>query len=444
MDIKILQSALDALSHLLIPPSQIALEKDAELGVGRYGQVFRAVLGSSDSQTTVAVKQLRIAQAEGVRRLEAIVSFLSNLHLFIDAHWSDKRLARELKIWAKAKHPNILALLGFYFENDYLYAHFVSEYMANGNVKEYINKFKPDLATRLRFKNILVNEILDAVLCDFGLARFIMEAGESSGLTTGKTPKGTLRCMAPELFPENEVKLTLESDVWVWACTTFETVDVMIMAAIIKGQPPRSVDLLDSLVSSGHTTYHLTLDSLKSIISACWIMDSAKRPSSSEILNRLIFPDGIEALDTATASSDSAMEDRQLELLPSPNTGSPTHGNVNAKRKGSPGLEGRLEKRARGKDAAIQTGTLHIQVDTDIVESVLDDLSHLLIPPSQIPFDNNAEFRVGDYSEVFLAVMRSSDSQTKVAVKQLRIARARECRRRLAIGVKSMGQGKAP
>ncbi|KAG8964314.1 hypothetical protein FRC05_003864 [Tulasnella sp. 425] len=181
-------------------------------------------------------------------------------------------------------------------------------------------------------------------------------------------------------------------------------------------------------MSGGHTTYHLTLDSLKSIISACWIMDSAKRPSSSEILNRLIFPDGIEALDTATASSDSAMEDRQLELLPSPNTGSPTHGNVNAKRKGSPGLEGRLEKRARGKDAAIQTGTLHIQVDTDIV----------------IPFDNNAEFRVGDYSEVFLAVMRSSDSQTKVAVKQLRIARARECRRRLAIGVKSMGQGKAP
>ncbi|KAG8939943.1 hypothetical protein FRC04_005798 [Tulasnella sp. 424] len=86
-------------------------------------------------------------------------------------------------------------------------------------------------------------------------------------------------------------------------------------------------------------------------------MDSAKRPSSSEILNRLLFSDGIEASDAATASSYlSTLEDRQPDLLPS--TGSPTDGNSKKKRKERPGPEERLEKRTRGKEAAAETAIL--------------------------------------------------------------------------------------
>ncbi|KAG8955752.1 hypothetical protein FRC04_007743 [Tulasnella sp. 424] len=456
MDIDILQSTLGELSHLLIPPSRIALENDVELGVGGYGQVFLAVLQSSDSQTKVAVKELRIPQAKEVRRDVAI------------------RLAREFKVWAQAKHPNILELHGFYLSDDYLYARFVSAYMANGNVKEYIKILNPNLATRLGFSgvgplqvqgitsgmsylhkcspaichgdlkpaNVLIKENLDAVLCDFGLARFILESGVSFGLTTSKTPKGSIRYMAPELvLPEKPNLHTLESDVWAWACTVFEVLTgcepypdalrpEVIVVALARGQSPGSVDLLDSLVSSGYITDRPTLDSLKSIIPDCWIMDSAKRLSSSEILDRLISPDGIEALDTATASSDSAVEDRQQEVLPPPNTGSPTHGNGKGKRKGSPALEGSPEKRARGEDAAIQTGTVK---DTHILESVLEDLSHLLIPPSHIARDNDAELSEWDFGTAFLAVLRSSDSQTKVTVKELRIGRSQAVRRRIAI-----------
>ncbi|KAG8964315.1 hypothetical protein FRC05_003865 [Tulasnella sp. 425] len=369
MNPDILQSTLDNLSHLLIPPSRITLENGVELGVGGYGQVFLAVLGSPDSQTKVAVKQLRIVQALEVRRRVAIVSLLSALGLFTYAYWPNKRLARELQVWAKAKHPNILALLGFYLSDDYLCAQLVSEYMANGNVKEYINKLQPDLATRLRFTNVLVNESLDAVLCDFGLATFIMESGVSSGLTTSKSPKGSTRYMSPELL-DDEAKHTLESDVWAWACTTFEVLtnsepfpeakaDRAIIMALVFGRTPGSVDLLDSLVSSSHTTCHLTLDCLKSIIPGCWIMDSAKRPSSSEISDRLIFPDEIKTSDIATASSHlSATEDRQTEPYLPPDTDSPTHGNVKRDRKGTAELEGRL---ARGKNASIETEGVRMQ-----------------------------------------------------------------------------------
>ena len=47
----------------------------AQVGQGGYGEVFLARLdGPSETQATVAVKQLRIVQAKGVRRRVATVS----------------------------------------------------------------------------------------------------------------------------------------------------------------------------------------------------------------------------------------------------------------------------------------------------------------------------------------------------------------------------------
>lgn len=66
-------------------------------------------------------------------------------------------------------------------------------------------------------------------------------------------------------------------------------------------------------------------------------------------------------------------------------------------------------------------------------QSVLDDLSQLLIPFSQISFDNKVELGVGGYGVVFLALLsRSPAPPTNVAVKQLRIGQVEEDRRRTA------------
>lgn len=81
--------------------------------------------------------------------------------------------------------------------------------------------------------------------------------------------------------------------------------DPHVVAALIQGQAPGSVNLLDSLASDDHATYCLNLDSLKSIITDCWIRDPSKRPSSSDILNRLVFPYGTEALDIDISGTPS-------------------------------------------------------------------------------------------------------------------------------------------
>ncbi|KIO16994.1 hypothetical protein M407DRAFT_85390, partial [Tulasnella calospora MUT 4182] len=158
------------------------------------------------------------------------------------------RLARELKVWAKVKHPNVLELIGYYLSDDYGCAQFVSAYMSNGNVMQYIQRTGARLAVRLKFvrdiaaglkylhdfsppichgdlkpANVLVNEDLDAVLCDFGVSSFIQESEAPSGLDTSQSIKGSTRYMSPELFPKDgHPKHTLQSDVWAWGCTVFQ------------------------------------------------------------------------------------------------------------------------------------------------------------------------------------------------------------------------------
>ncbi|KAG8916434.1 hypothetical protein FRC01_003155 [Tulasnella sp. 417] len=315
------QATLDELSHLVVPPSQLAFENDAELGCGGYGEVYLAHLTKSSETPPekVAVKQLRIVHSKEVRRRIAI------------------RLAREVKVWAAAKHPNILELVGFYLSENYECAQLISAYIAHGNVKDYIKTCNPGLEIRLNLvkgltsginylhtcdppichgdlkpSNLLVSDSIEAVLCDFGLATFIDESGASSGLTTSKSVKGSTRYMSPELLLETGVKHTLGSDMWAWACTVLEVLtdrepfhtmkgDAGVITSLVLGQPPGSVDLLDDLSSEVDATCHRTLDVFKCTIPGCWVSDFAKRPPSSKIITQLFFQ-----RDAKTSAAGSA------------------------------------------------------------------------------------------------------------------------------------------
>ncbi|KAG9043783.1 Negative regulator of mitotic exit [Tulasnella sp. UAMH 9824] len=201
----ILRSALDDLTHLYIPESRLNIMDSKDIGGGKYGEVLLAKLeGSSQAPIQVAVKELRHVETRGVRQRVAL------------------RLARELKIWARVKHPNILPLIGYYLSENYEIARFISPFMTNGNVSQYLRREPPGELKRLDIPNILITETLQAVLCDFGLASFIQESGMSSGLTTSRPIKGSLRYMSPELILHDEAKHTLASDVWAWGCTVFE------------------------------------------------------------------------------------------------------------------------------------------------------------------------------------------------------------------------------
>ncbi|KAG8897793.1 hypothetical protein FRC00_003801, partial [Tulasnella sp. 408] len=237
-----------------------------------------------DGKLKVAVKQLRIVQASGTRVRVAM------------------RLARELKIWARAKHPNILKLVGYYLSENYSCAQLVSPYMENGNIIQYIHLTQAGIEARLGFANVLISDEPAAILCDFGLATFIQDSGVSSGLTTSRSIKGSTRYMSPELFHDAEAQHTLKSDIWAWACTVFEVItdtvpyaafpsDGSVMLALVQGTPPGSVELFGSRVPKLDTPLLLTSTALQNLISECWNMAPGERPSVPSLLERLNFVD---------------------------------------------------------------------------------------------------------------------------------------------------------
>ncbi|KAG8951679.1 hypothetical protein FRC00_007140, partial [Tulasnella sp. 408] len=257
------------------PPAGRVSVEALKIGSGGYGEVCLAKL---DGWSEVAVKELRIIQAKGTRVRVAM------------------RLARELKVWAKAQHPNILKLLGYHLSENYSCAQFVSPYMRNGNIKEFMGQHQVSVEARLGFANVLISDKPDAVLCDFGLATFVQDAGISSGLTTSRSTKGSSRYMSPELFQSEDAKHTLESDIWAWACTTFEIItDVIpyntclaehnILGALIRGISPGSVELLGDQVD--HDPWRSQLVTLQTLITECWSAQPKRRPYFASILKRL-------------------------------------------------------------------------------------------------------------------------------------------------------------
>ncbi|KAG8946164.1 hypothetical protein FRC04_012019 [Tulasnella sp. 424] len=266
-----LRAVLQGLEHFVIHPSRLTTLNSSHIGSGGYGEVILAKLDESElSAREVAVKQLRTVGTNGVRIRVAL------------------RLARELKIWAKVKHPNILGLIGYYLSENYEVAQLVSPFMVNGNVLKYIAELRPDTTKRLDFvrditagmgylhsrdppichgdlkpANVLIDDSTHAVLCDFGLASIADEAYTSSGLTTSQSLKGSTRYMSPELVTGEEPKQTLASDMWAWACTVFQVLtdvepysDAMreytVIAAIVQRKPPTDLTMLSNGVLGRH------------------------------------------------------------------------------------------------------------------------------------------------------------------------------------------------
>lgn len=295
------QSTLGDLAHLFLDPSRLTVLNDSRVGSGGYGEVWLAKLDGSS-------RVIRIIPALGIGSRIAT------------------RLARELKIWAKVNHPNVLKPVGYYLSQNYDCAQLVSPYLENGNVIEYIRATRPSIQARLGFirgitlgmaylhgcdppichgdlkpANVLVNEVPGAVLCDFGLAKFVDDSGISSGLTTSRSIKGSLRYMSPEIS-DDEAKHSLESDIWAWACTTFEILtDVIpyatrrndrgIMGAVLQGEPPASMDLLSGFAQKFDIPSRSTFFALQTLIPECWSGNPEDRPSSSRIFDRLTSAD---------------------------------------------------------------------------------------------------------------------------------------------------------
>ncbi|KAG8955094.1 hypothetical protein FRC04_009551 [Tulasnella sp. 424] len=127
-------ATLEELAHLLIPPERLRIVDRSTLGEGNYGEVVLGTLDeASSTPRDVAVKRLKAVGTRGERVRLA------------------KRLARELNIWAKIKHRNVVELIGYYLDEKYESPLLISALMTNGNVLDYIERYKPDIEQRIAF-----------------------------------------------------------------------------------------------------------------------------------------------------------------------------------------------------------------------------------------------------------------------------------------------------
>lgn len=263
LDRERLLAEVDALGHYRIDRFRLHIQDRSILGSGGYGTVKLAELLTDGSTQKVAVKILRSETAA----MDLRVAF---------------RLVREMKVWARLQHENILPFLGFHLNGEFDEALLISQYEPHGSVLQYLKVTKPDNAIRLRFAlqalrglaylhqssppichgdvkgaNILINQRGEAVLCDLGLVR-VLEGGPT-GLTTSDGFKGSITWCGPELL-EGESR-TLASDMWAWACTLLEASDHKYSStltirfeqsrssAVPYRTPTRSVNSLSSAVS---------------------------------------------------------------------------------------------------------------------------------------------------------------------------------------------------
>ncbi|EDR08211.1 uncharacterized protein LACBIDRAFT_297628 [Laccaria bicolor S238N-H82] len=202
-----------------------SLERDGDvLDSGRFGEIYK---GRSRNQT-ICLKVIKVNQKTKI-----------------------KHLLKEALLWGHLSHPNILPFYGIYhLEDTRGRISFVSPWMENGNVTEYLKRhplanrllLTRDIVLGIQFLhqnqvihgdlkglNVLVNRSGRGCLADFGLANLVDENIPSwtSTETTGHQNGGTLRWQAPELISEGLAKATPASDIYSFACVCYEVGSVV-------------------------------------------------------------------------------------------------------------------------------------------------------------------------------------------------------------------------
>ncbi|KAF9236614.1 kinase-like domain-containing protein, partial [Melanogaster broomeanus] len=228
-----------------------------------------------------------------------------------------QRLRREIKVWLKLDHPNVLPLFGTTTGFGQFPA-MVCPWLENGALTSYLERWNDKLTTEQRLvlvgdvavglqhlhsrsvvhgdlsgSNVLIRGNGRACIADFGLSTLLTEIGGSTFATSCQA-RGTLRWAAPELLDlhvsddeENPPKFvpTTQSDVYSFGGIMLQVLtgnvpyhyyvrDIQVMHAILIGEVPRrpSCDLIS--------------DHQWSFIQRCWSTDDAgrQRPSNEELV----------------------------------------------------------------------------------------------------------------------------------------------------------------
>lgn len=140
---------MEELGPYRMNPQRIHYE-GKHLGRGGNAIVWSGTLDGPNS--VVAVKMLNppTRQSDAVNHVRlTYVShppppfFLARIFYLPNRLWGGKRLAREMNVWKRTNHPNILPLIGFCLTLETLEALIVCPLMKNSNIGAYIRKASP-------------------------------------------------------------------------------------------------------------------------------------------------------------------------------------------------------------------------------------------------------------------------------------------------------------
>lgn len=266
---------------------------------GGFGDIWKCflVLPTRFTEENVAVKAIRSYFFDENDRLK-----------------KDKRLRRELIIWQKLIHDNILPLYGVALGFGPFTA-MVSPWAKNGSLTAYLeshrdllipDRFKllSDIANGLHYlhsnqvvhgdlsgSNVLVMENGTACLSDFGLSGVLSEFFGSS--TFSSTISGNIRWGAPELFalPENQDgtstnRPSKEADIYSFGSIMLQVLSGKVPYYYIKQQMQIIVMVVDGKKPRRPEEPQIA-DEHWNMIEHCWNASNV-RPTSEDILRFVV------------------------------------------------------------------------------------------------------------------------------------------------------------
>ncbi|KAG8780201.1 hypothetical protein FRC12_023352 [Ceratobasidium sp. 428] len=238
---------------------------------------------------------------------------------FLLARHDDQQLIEnELKTWRLlCPHPNIATFIGTAPINDYKPCYLpigpVSDYYVNGNLSQFLMKTDPDRGDTTRRLQLLIgvarglkhmheksvihgdlkasNVVVDAdgqlaKICDFGSS--IIDCVCYDG---PRDQEGTVAWDSPELYEEDDVIRTKQSDVWAFGCTALE-----IQMGSLPWDPEGNIDrVMARQLRGGYPAREEWLDlgedeilhEVWGLMQECWNEVPSDRPTPSDLLPRL-------------------------------------------------------------------------------------------------------------------------------------------------------------
>lgn len=236
---------------------------------------------------------------------------------------TDKRnFARELNVWHRLSHPNVLPLLGYILEENRL--SLVSAWMEKGSLRIVMGTLTvPEIFSMsvgiarglyylhsngvihadLKTDNVLVSPTGVPLLADFGISKLDPTSSSSPAFLSSGSGRGSYRWLAYEFVKfcddEDEDANSTErprhdekTDVWAYGMTMLELVtgelpfahiqyDLKVLVAIAMQKLPREPSYRGSPSCMTLGRY------MWSVCKRCWIINPAGRPSMGVLLSEM-------------------------------------------------------------------------------------------------------------------------------------------------------------